>query len=241
MLSIHIFIISWIGQHENAAHIANQITPYFENVTIVFSDPDENVAPDSSFDQIRRPSELYWSDKFETCINRCQTDLMLIIHADCKMDDWRALCQRCLDIMTSNGLVAVWSPRINGTYFDLAKTKIAPVANSRLNVVAQSDGMVFAITKPLILRMRKSDYRKNIFGWGINWMICCAAYTMNRLVVVDDAFCVFHPVSTSYNADEAMKMMHEFLNQLSTTERVQYRLLSQHIAIQSARQREGVN
>lgn len=239
MLSIHVFIISWIGQHENAAHIARQIKPHFENVTIVFSDPDVGVQPDASLNQIRRPSELYWSDKFETCLKHCQSELLLVIHADCKMDDWSALCQRCQSIMSNNGAIAVWSPRIDGTYFDLTKTKIASIPNSRLSIAAQTDGMVFAITRPLIARMLQADYQENLYGWGINWMICCSAFSMNRVVVVDEAFTVFHPVSTSYNSQEAKRMMHEFLKQLSTTETVQYLLLSQHVAIQSARLQVG--
>lgn len=229
MKSIHIFIISWIGQHENAAAIRRALGSHFENVTIVYSDPDASVSFDTGFDQIRRPSDLYWSDKFETCIDTCQSELMLIIHADCKTHDWLALCQRCCRIMTDNNFIAVWSPRIDGTYFDLAKTKIATIDNSRLSIAAQTDGMVFAVTRPVLQRMRRADYTKNIYGWGINWMICCCAFTMNKLVVIDETFTVVHPQGRGYDSDEAMRMKTEFLKQLTMTEVIQYRLLSGHI------------
>ena len=47
-MKIHAFVVSWKGQHDNAAHIAAAIDQDVEALTIVFSDPDPTLAPRST-------------------------------------------------------------------------------------------------------------------------------------------------------------------------------------------------
>ena len=45
-MDIHIFIISWAGQHENAIQICKQVLKSSNKVTLIYSDPN----PEMDFD-----------------------------------------------------------------------------------------------------------------------------------------------------------------------------------------------
>ena len=88
MHGIHVFIISWAGQHDKAASIAGAVRGVAGKVSLVYSDPDPNLALEVDCSLIRRPDELFWGDKFRACLDAFDADLMLVIHADCKCEDW---------------------------------------------------------------------------------------------------------------------------------------------------------
>ena len=231
---MNIFIISWQEQHENAILIANQISGTNTKVSIIYSDPDPNFVLNAPCESIRRPNELFWEDKFKTCLDVTGDNGMLVIHADCSCDDWDFLVKRCIDINLNIKNLGVWSPKITGTYFNLS---VSGVVKTKYDLVisAMTDGIVFYLSPKIVERMRQFKYGNNKFGWGIDGAFCATSYISNKLVVIDTAINVFHPQKRGYDSLAAVELKNTFLNQFTPQERAQYELLTTHVRYKYAK------
>jgi hypothetical protein len=114
--------------------------------------------------------------------------------------------------------VGVWAPLINGTIHNIQNTGLFDFPGSSLSVVSKTDAIVVGITAPVMSRMRKVDYTKNIYGWGIDVMMNCAALSLGMISVVDRVIAVEHPVGAGYDRNIAKEQMREFLQQLNSVE-----------------------
>lgn len=230
MKSLHIFIISWAGQHANAAAIAKAVSKGPHEVTIVYSDDDPEFKPATSCQVLKRPNDLFWADKFKTCIEACTGELMMVIHADCSCKDWWGLVSKGYEATSTMPNGGLWAPTIEGTPWPLTRTELVTLNHTPISIVAQTDALVFCITKPLIERMRSANYDKNLYGWGIDWMLISHAYATGRLAVIDRSVVVTHPYAErGYKDSMAQAQMDEFLGQLTLNEFVQYTLLRSHV------------
>lgn len=235
MRSIHVFVISWAGQHENALSIVNALKRVANQISLVYSDPNPAMTLVAGCDVVRRPNDLFWGDKFKACLDLCDSERMLIIHADCACSDWGWLLQKCRSTMERNPMIGVWAPLIDWTALNVGRTRIAAVQPGDLTVVAQTDAIVFCLSAPVIRRMRLAHYDKNIYGWGIDAMAVAYCFSNNLLAVVDESIRVAHPRGRGYEGSVALAQCLEFLKQLSTCETVQYGLLWSHIKYKDAR------
>lgn len=52
-ISIHAFVISWSGKHENSISIAEKIKKHVSRITIIYSDPDSEMSLQSSCEMVR--------------------------------------------------------------------------------------------------------------------------------------------------------------------------------------------
>lgn len=230
MPAIHVFIISWRGQHHRAAEIAKSIDGAADQLSIVYSDPGNPPDALKRYRLIRRDDNLFWADKFQACIERCAPgEIMLIIHADCKCDDWSAVVSRCKTAFEKYGDMGVWSPRLTGTPWRLVRTRIRRIPNSSCSVVAQTDGLVFALSPSLYDRMKRVDYSNNLYGLGIDWLFICAAYAQGKIAVVDEGILVRHPVARGYSSEEARAQKRTFLTQMLSDEYDAYLRLKSHM------------
>lgn len=235
-LILFVFIISWADQHKNALLIAKEVLDTSAKLTIVYSDPDPNFMIDFPCNLIKRSNDLFWEDKFKSCIDVAGDDGVLIIHSDCYCDDWRYLVNRCRNITLKYKNIGVWAPRIEGTFFDLSVSKIYKIDNSKLAHSALTDGIIFYLSPYVINRMRQVNYGNNKFGWGIDALFCSTSHVNNKLVVIDDAVKVLHPQEiTGYDRNLANLGMREFLKQFSHRERVEYELLRTYVVHNRAR------
>lgn len=224
-----IFIISWAGQHRNAEEMARQLSQYNDRLSIIFSDPDPTLALDVRCRTVRRPNDKFFADKFKACLDLASGDLLLVLHADCTCNDWAAVVRRCSDWHRAKPTIGIWAPYITGSQWGLARTRIMHMSGTTLSIVAQPDSICFSLTRPIIERLRRVDYSANTFGWGIDWLMTCAAMSQNLLVVVDEGVVVRHPPSTGYNRDEANRGLQEFQSQFNTMELILVRVLSAYV------------
>lgn len=226
---MHIFIISWTGIHENSIHIAKSLYASSENLCIIYSDADPFFNLAAPCPAIKTPNNWFWSKKFKICLDSCQSDHMLIIHGDTSCDDWPSLVTKCTTCYAKLNKLGIWSPRIVFTPYDLSRTLIARIDNSHLCIVAQTDGIVFSLAKPILDRLRRLSYDANKFGWGIDWAALSFCYANKMIAVVDESVQVRHPKGVSYDRNAAQQQMHTFLLQLTQDEMLQYLLLNSHI------------
>ena len=223
--SLHSFIISWSGRHEKAAMIATAVAATSNAVTVVYSSPDEQPAPKFPCPAIRRPNRLLWEDKFRAALNACRSDILLIIHADCETDDWSKVPASCRKAFTDVPRAAVWSPLIDGTIHNITRTLIHDIAGTDYAVVTQTDGIVFAITRPVMERMKKAVLDRNPHGWGIDTMMNCYAYSKGMFSIIDRGVAVHHPAGSGYDRSEAQSQMNIFLEQLTPEEEAIYQFM----------------
>ena len=226
-LDMQIFIISWKNQHSNAVFIANKLKKLSSKICIIYSDADENIALDVDCEQIRRPNDLFWSDKFKACLDTCGDDPMLVIHADCTCSNWEQLVYRCDSVVTEMPYIGVWSPKIEWVGWVLSRWVISKITDNIL-AVGRTDGIVFYLSQDIIQRMRCVDYSQNIYGRGIELMFVMAAYARGLIAVIDTTILVKHPKATGYDKTKANSQMQEFLKQLTIPEFIQKKLIDQN-------------
>lgn len=227
--TIHAFVISWPGQHAKAVSVAKSIDSVADKVSIVYSDADPKFEINADFDLIRRPNYLYFGDKFKACIDQFDGDLLMIIHGDCSCSDWAELVLKCKQAYSSINKIGVWSPLIDHTFHNILRTYVATIDNTSLHIVAQTDGIVLCITKSIVNRMRLANYDKNVYGWGITWMITSYAYSINNFSVIDSSILVQHPAGSGYPTEIADLQKTEFIKQFTLDELIQYTLLNRRM------------
>lgn len=227
----NVFVISWPGQHDNAASIAKEILPLTDKLSVIYSDPNPDFTPDIPCNLIRRPNDLYWEDKFKACLDATDKGPILVIQGDCRCENWEKLLKACVHANTSYKNIGVWAPHIIGTPYDLSVSKIFKIANSSLYVSALTDGIIFSLSEEILERMRNVKYGDNLFGWGIGALFCAAAHVMDKLVVIDESVDVFHPKGRGYNAASAKVQREKFLSQYTQRERIELELLQSHVRL----------
>lgn len=223
--SLHTFIVSWTGKHEKASMIARAVMTQSSAVTVVYSDGDEKNTPKFPCPSLRRPNALLWEDKFRAALHACRSELMLIIHSDCETDNWAAVPAACKKAYADHPRTGVWCPLIDGTIYNINHTLIHNIKDTPYSVVTQTDGIVFAISRPIMERMKKATLDKNPHGWGIDTMVNCYSYSKGLLSLVDHSVPVHHPRGSGYDRTTAHAQMHTFLEQLSPEEEIIYHFM----------------
>jgi len=226
-LKINVYVISWSKMHTKALLIANSISSLCNKVTIVYSDPDDKCDAYKNYSGtlIKRSDKGFFSDKFSACLEDFDGDVLLIIHADCRCDNWQELISRCIYAFKKVPRLGLWSPLIDYTAFDLSKTEVNQIRNTSMSIVVQTDTIVTAFSNRITTRLRLLDYSKNVYGWGIGWAANAFALSSGLLSIVDREIKVNHPKESGYNALEASTQRNNFLKQCSPHEVVQISMM----------------
>lgn len=226
--TVHACIISWTGKHDNAIKIANQIALVTNKVSIVYSDASSDFEPDASCDLIRTDNNLFWGDKFKHSIEACDSDVLLIIHGDCSSKDWKGVVEHCRRAYQQDKNLGLWAPLTTGTVFPLQVTSLFELQKDKLNAVAYIDGIVFAMQRKVVERMRRLDYSGNVYGWGIDWFAAAYSYSQGLSAKVDAAISIDHPVDRGYRSESALHQMKVFMQQMTEKEKSYHALIRSH-------------
>jgi hypothetical protein len=240
-MSIHVFVISWDGKHDNAERIIKAVASQSNFVSVVYSDPDSTLSPVFSCPSIRRPNDLFFGDKFQACIDSCNADILLIICADCNCEGWSEVPERCRRAIEQISDIGVWAPLIDFTDWCLDRTEIDRIPNSPFSIVAQTDTIVFGLTRRIANRMREADLQANVYGWGIDSMFNSYTYSVGMISVVDRNVIVTHPSKTEYSFQAATIQQIDFLKQLTYAERTQSCLLDAVVRLRDIVEEAGTN
>lgn len=226
-----VFVISWANQHEKANLISNTISNAGFKVFIVYSDPNPDfIFTNATCEIIRRPNELFWEDKFKTCIEAANNSGILVIHADCHCEDWALLVKRCAEVNLNSKDIGVWSPQITGSPYELNVSGILKIKKTQLVLSARTDGIVFYLSPSIVRRMQRVSFGKNKYGWGIASLFCATSHVQNKLIIIDTAIKVFHPLGKrGYDGSAAQLLKNDFINQFSIRERLMYELFQSHV------------
>ncbi|MDD5364450.1 MAG: hypothetical protein PHR30_03860 [Gallionellaceae bacterium] len=206
--------------------IARTLAGSVERISMVYSDPDPHLSLDAPCELIRTPNELFWANKFKHCVDACDADILLVIHGDTSCDSWPGLVASARKTFSRFRNIGAWAPYVDGTQFTPEVTQIGAIAASSLKVVVVNDGIVFAISRPVVNRMRSINYEENIYGWGISYMISAYCYDNKLMAVLDSGLLVRHPKERGYDSSKANEMMVKFMHQLAPSEYLQFQMIN---------------
>ena len=216
-LSLQVFVISWSGQHENAALIERCCWPDFP-VSVIYSDRDDTIVPNAKW--IRVTDDCFFGYKFSRALAEFDGDVICLITADARCRDWLGLLKTCQRTFKQYEELGVWSPDVDFSPYNHHWNVLAQAAGTNFIKVVQTDSIVWAFSHAVADRLRSLELRLNNFGWGIDTVASAHCHAMAKLVLVDKSIKVFHPKGTAYSQDEARRQCVEFLRQMSEAELV---------------------
>jgi len=227
-MRLHVFIIGWTGWERSCEIIATMVLPHVERLTIVYSNSSE-IDYEGVGEIVRVPDDWFYGRKFEECLRRFDGDVMLQIQADATLDEagWKRLIERCRFAFNKYERIGVWAPEVNYTPWDLEVVAISDSDDENIKHVAQTDGIVWALSNSVVERLKNMNFRENNLGWGLDWASIVYSLSNNLLVLRDLSVCVKHPKGSGYLGEQAERQMKEFLTQLTKQEWVQYVLLKE--------------
>jgi hypothetical protein len=238
-MRVSVFIISWEEKNSAALAIYDELQGFVEQLVVIYSAKDEAWNPNRK-GWIRVPNSHFYGLKFCEVLKNFDGDLLLQIQADATCEDWRALVRRMSQVFNSEAALGVWAPTIDYTPFDLGLVRVLDSLNGLVDVV-MTDGIVWAIRKEVLNRLRLLDYSINNFGWGIEWAAICYSYTHNLRVVIDETVLAQHPPGRGYPASEAARQMHRFLSQMTRQEKSVWVTLYNHfLSHRSKREKDNL-
>ena len=218
-MQVEPYIISWTGQHDNAAAIARALAGTVDHVAVIYSDRDgKKVSGPGSWVQV--PDNWFYGRKFKAIADRFQGDILLQITADVTCNDWPGLI-RCMTRRFLEMNVGVWSPHISFAGNSLRKVSIGSICEPTLHLVTTTDSIVWAMSADVVGRMRRLDYDCNNIGWGIDIAAAMHSHATSKLVLMDAGVQVQHPPGRGYQRKLARRQCRVFLGQLSAREQMQ--------------------
>ena len=218
---LDVIVISWQGQHGNAAHIAQALSaaPGLR-VVVIYSNAAET-AETGAGEWIQVPNAHFFGWKFRRALDcvRRESPGMVIVQADARTSDWAGLLARCGEQFARIPDLGLWTPRISYTPWSPRRVDIAPIAGTDLMHVAQTDGIVLGLARPVVERLRHLDYDANNLGWGIDSVAIAFSFAHGLKVVRDDGGQVLHPKCRGYDRRLALHQWQRFLLQMTDAEK----------------------
>lgn len=178
------------------------------------------------------PDELYYGGKCAKALEFNTADIHLQIQADASCADWAGLVRRCRTVHTEIPAVGVWAPEVDYTFWHSSSVTLSRWKTGELRVVAQTDSIVWSLSRQVVSRLRVLDFTANTFGWGIDWAAVAYALSHGLLAVRDPSVQVHHPRGTGYDSDLAARQMQLFLEQLTPQEGAVQTALSAFVSSQ---------
>lgn len=234
--TVHVVVISWEGQAQNAQSIAKALAPAVEQGECALSVIYSNAAgvPETGAGQwIETPQSWYYGRKFARALRCMRPDeIMLQIQADAAYDDWPTLLADCRASFDQHDRMGIWAAELDGTPWPTARVQDGGPLDSGLQPVLQSDGVVWALHPQIWKDMAGFDYSVANLGWGIDWIAGLLARKQNRHCVRDPRHIVHHPVGRGYSGAMATQHMKNLFAQLPVQDR--FDILSLHRALHAA-------
>lgn len=217
-MSCEVWIVSWTGQHDNAAHIQAELDAVGASTRVIWSDRNEGLQR-SGAGWLQVPNAKFLGSKFETILSHLDSDVLLMITADARHRRWASLYAQCIDAFARYPHLGIWSPIVDFSPWRIDMVKVANLPGTSLVKVVQTDSIVWALSRPVIDRLRGLDYSGNNLGWGIDALASAYCHANGLLVAMDTSVHVDHPKGTAYNTELADRQFKTFLAQLTGAER----------------------
>jgi hypothetical protein len=228
--TVEVVVISWQGMGDSSRRIAAQVCG-MPNVSlrIIYSNAAEAQEDGPGLWQ-QVSNAKYFGLKFAAALADCVSDVLLIIQADALFADWSEIVERCQARFGQRPLLGLWAPRIDYTPWTPERVDIRLVDDQGLTAVAQTDGVVLAISTAAMNRLRELDFGCNNLGWGIDWIAICHCYVHGLEVLREDGQTVIHSPSRGYGWRDAVLQCRNFMRQMNDQEQAMFQVLLRYTA-----------
>ena len=225
--SIQVVVLCWDKVIDNVLSLAHQIRDLPYKKTVVYA--TERACPQvDGWKWVQVPNDFYYSQQFSAAVDVATEDILLIIVGDISYDDWEGAIATCVQRYDDFGELGVWGATDPTSLWERPGVHIAALDDG-LDVVAQTDCSVWAISRPIYSRLKNVDFSRNKYGWGIDWLAISHGYSLGLLAVRDRRVVVKHPAGTGYNEKEARQQMLDFIEQMTPLESVYYTMLTKYV------------
>lgn len=226
--SVQIIVLCWDKVIENVMEITNSLRELDCKKTVIYA-TDRDMPTGAGFNWIRVPDDFYYAQQFSEALKYATEDIVLIVVGDISYRDWPEAVETCVRRFDEQEQVGVWGATDPTSLWERPGVHIATLADG-LDVVAQTDCSVWAMSRPVYERLKAADFSQNKYGWGIDWLAIVYAYSRGLLAVRDRTVVVQHPAGTGYNEKAARRQMLDFLGQMSQLEAVHYNILTKYVS-----------
>ena len=219
--TLEIHVIAWPGQEDSATLITQELRDSGYEATVLFALSGAG-HPEVPKDWVV-VNGFGYGKIFERSLEISESDVLLHVHADCSAPSWIEVAKRCQGLFSSNANLGVWSPIVDWSSWNLSRTKVGEGPVPETHSVTTVDGIVWAMSSPVMDKLRTLTYSANPRGWGIDLAASAIAHNLGLAVVMDEAILVNHPRGSGYDHGEAGRESEDFVQQLQSDELVLYR------------------
>ena len=228
--TVEVVVISWQGMGDSSRRIAARVEGMANvSLRVIYSNAAEAQEDGPGLWQ-QVPNTKFFGLKFAAALQDCVSDVLLIIQADALFADWSRIVERCQTRFGQRPKLGLWAPRINYTPWTPERVDVRLVGDQGLTAVAQTDGVVLGLSRPVMERLRRLDYGCNNLGWGIDWIAICYCYMHGLEVLREDDQTVIHPPSRGYGWHDAVLQWRGFMRQMDDQEQIILQVLLRYTA-----------
>ena len=221
MAEIEIHVIAWPGQEVSAAMIHEELLESGYKATVIYALSGTEHSPVASDWVVL--NGFGYGRIFEKSLSISESDVLLHVHADCSSLSWAEVAKRCHGLFESDATLGVWSPIVDWSSWNLSRTRLGGGLTPDTHSVTTVDGIVWAMSAPVIAKLKTLTYSSNPKGWGIDLAASAIAHNLGLAVVMDEAILIEHPRGSGYNHGDAGRESEDFAHQLEPEELELYR------------------
>jgi len=205
MTSLHTFVISWPGFHDQAATIERGVG---RDVSVLNSD-----AASHQPHWVLQASEAFYSARWNKALELCCSDVMGIVCADVTSTDWSFVVARARAAFAQLPELGVYAPFVD-THFWLSDRIDLRRIGGDIYESPAPNGMCWFVKSDVARAVGSVDLSVNALGWGIDFVAGAIARQKGYAIGVDAGVTVRHPAGTSYDCDSAHSQMVAYLASL---------------------------
>jgi hypothetical protein len=216
-VTLHAVIFCWPGKETNARCIASVLHDHVEHLAVIYKN-DNGRTEDGWGEWHKVPNQWYFGRQCKRSFELFRGDVLLQIQADVYYRDWPRLVRRCREAFRSSARVGVWAPDVFYCAHPPELTRLAPGGWEQMINVSRTDGIVWALARPVVTLLDQLNYEVNNLGWGIDDAAAAYARFLDLRVLIDTSLSPEHPKGSGYSHGDALRQRQAFISQLPKQE-----------------------
>lgn len=189
---------------DNATHLKNQFSQYFNTILIDASSPNPPVDVDISI-----PNSYYpglWNASVEYAVSKNYKYLMFVA-SDLEIKNVKRLCE-CAKEAIGYEQIGVYSPSVSSN----SRTSYPVLMNGATSYIRECGVMegFFFLARTEILKSIYPIPPEFTYGWAMDLLTCDKSYELNYITAVDDRIEIHHPASKAEHAIDTKKANDEW-------------------------------
>lgn len=185
-MRIEAVIFNWRGHEARAAALERQLGESCRVRIVNSEEPAEARHP--HWEHIGESA--YFAAQWQQALARFDGDVLLHVQADAASPHFASIVARCRDAMQRLDC-GVYAPNVDYTPWTYRRALLTRV-DEDLYEVPQTDCTCWAISREVLERAPRPDVARNVYGWGIDFLVIATARALGRRVLRDYRHTIDH-------------------------------------------------